>query len=138
MIVKQYYSNSFLILLGYYFASVSILNNINGGAMKLRRANCFVANTKTTRTPITSALCADYTTLVRSCVPARIYTHADTCARVLHNLRGGYAARTLSALIPSACSLVTILSFSCVINKKRFITDSNCSKKEALLKGVMR
>ena len=136
MILKQYYFNSFLILLRYYFASILLSNNINGGAMKLRRANCFVANTKTTRTPITSALCADYTTLVRSCVPARIYTHADTCARVLHNLRGGYAARTLSALIPSACSLLTILSFSWVTKLKKEKTDSNCSKKEALLLGV--
>lgn len=80
-----------------------------------------------------------------TCVAGEVCMSACVCvpslgrretSQFLRNLRNTHFVRTLSALIPSAYSLVTILFFSCVTKLKKEKTDSNCSKKEALLLGV--
>jgi hypothetical protein len=109
-------------------------------ACELRPVTTSYAEGKTPRTPYLSAFVVGVTQITQSsytcvCVSVRIYAH--TCTRVLHNLRNTHLAHTLAALIPSACSLVTILYFSYITNIKKRKTDSNYSKKEALLKGSL-
>ena len=101
------------------------------------------AEPKTLRTPILSGLEGIITQVTQSSMSPHMCVgvptaHMNSALRFVRNLRNTHFVRTLSALIPSAYSLLTILSFSCVINKKRFITDSNAEKEEALLEGVMR
>ena len=120
---------------------------------ELRRVCRNYAEGKGLRTSYLSAFVAsryaDYADFSNrlTCVAGEVCMSACVCvpslgrrktSQFLRNLRNTHFVRTLSALIPSAYSLLTILFFSCVIHKKRFITDSNCSKKEALPKGVMR
>ena len=107
----------------------------------LRPVTTYYAEAKTLRTSYLSGLNGTITQVTQSSMSPHMCVgvptaHMNSALRFVRNLRNTHFVRTLSALIPSALSLLTILSFSCVINKKRFITDSNAEKKEALLKGV--
>lgn len=107
---------------------------------KLRRVTQSYAEDKTLRTSILSGFYARITQVTQSlrpceCAPVRIYAH--TCARVLRNLRNTRPVRTLAALMLSALALCYAPLFFCITTKKRFITDSKSSKKEASLKGVL-
>lgn len=105
--------------------------------MKLRRVTQSYAEFKTLRSSIISWFSGIIMQVTQSsCTCMRMRTRAYTCARVLHNMRNTRPVRILYALIPSVLPLLTILSFSCVTKLKKEKTDSNCSKKEALLLGV--
>ena len=108
----------------------------------LRRVTQSYAEAKGLRTSILSGVYARITQVTQNSIlphvcAARRLAHNESTLYPVRNLRNTHLTRTLSTPILSALALCYAPLFFCITTKKRFITDSKSSKKEASLKGVL-